>query len=110
LNSILFYFLTIIMDINTSVFTNITEKPFTFWTEPYIAVMGDFFVASLFGVIGLGVFIGSKNYQATIGYFIIVFLFLAVAVGSILIVIFGLIAGLMTASLLYKALVEKRSS
>jgi hypothetical protein len=97
-----------ITDVNNMT-ENLTSNPFRVWLIPYTDVVGlSFFVSYFFGIIGAGVYIGSKNFQATIGYFLITFIFMAAVLPSITLVVFGLIAALMTTSLLYYALVTKR--
>lgn len=73
--------------------TNMTENPIWVWTEPYTSLFGgpDIFFSFLFGVMAVGIYISKKSLPQLFGYLLLIDLFFAVLLPSILVLIFFLI-------------------
>ena len=89
--------------------TNITDNPFKYGFYPYTALLGNFFYAIFFAFIGGAIYMGTGNIGAVLVYFLLVGIFMAAVIPSLILAIFGIMSGLIVASILYYALVEKRS-
>jgi hypothetical protein len=89
--------------------TNLTSNPFKYGFEPYTSLIGNTFYALFFGFIGGAIYMGTGNTGATLVYFLLCGIFMALVIPSVVLAIFGILSGLIIASILYYALIEKRS-
>ena len=96
---------TVIDDMLDSLIAN----PFWFGMQPYTALLGNLFWGIFFGFIGGGIYIGSDNIYALVGYLMLIGIFMGAVIPGIIMSIFGLILGVVMAVLIFRALVRKKS-
>lgn len=88
---------------------NLTGNPFRMAFVPYTNLLGNYFYAMFFGFIGGAIYMGTGNIGSTLVYFILVGIFMALVIPSLILAVFGIISGIIVASILYYALVQKKS-
>ena len=88
---------------------NLTANPFKAGFEPYTALLGNYFYALFFGFIGGAIYMGTGNIGSTLVYFFLVGIFMAMIIPALVLAIFGIISGIIIASILYYTLIAKRS-
>lgn len=89
--------------------TNLTENPFRYGFQPYTAMIGNYFYAVFFGFIGGSIYMGTGNIGSTMVYFLLVGIFMAMVIPSLVFFVFGLITAIIISVILYRVLIEKRS-
>jgi len=101
LSSLAFFLLTWI--------ENLTQNPFKYGFAPYTNLIGNYFYAIFFGFIGGAVYMGTGNIGATLVYFLLLGIFMSMVIPYLVLMVIGIISALIITSLLYYALVAKRS-
>ena len=89
--------------------TNLTTNPFRYGFQPYTAMIGNYFYALFFGFIGGSIYMGTGNIGSTLVYFLLVGIFMAMIIPSIIYFIFGLMSAIIISVILYRVLIQKRS-
>jgi len=88
---------------------NLTQNPFKYAFVPYTDLIGNFFYAIFFGFIGGAVYMGTGNLGATLVYFLLLGIFMSMIIPYLVMLVIGILSALIITSILYYALVVKRS-
>ena len=88
---------------------NLTANPFGAGFEPYTNILGNYFYGIFFGFIGGAVYMGTGNVGSTLVYFLLIGIFMAMVIPSLILLIFGLMTGIIITVILYNTLIAKRS-
>lgn len=88
---------------------NLTQNPFKYGFAPYTDLIGNYFYAIFFGFIGGAVYMGTGNIGATLVYFLLLGIFMAMIIPFVVLLVIGILSALIITSLLYYSLVAKRS-
>ena len=71
------------------------HNPFRAAAQPYTDIMGfDFFITWILLAMGGALYLSERSLPQVVGYFMMVFLFLAIALNAIVLAIFGMVAAL----------------
>ncbi len=89
---------------------NLTENPLKYFFYSYGEVIGlDIFFTFLFGVIAMAIFVHSnRNIPITVGFFLLVQIFMVAALPSAFTIIVFIIAALMSAGVAYNAYFKEK--
>ena len=89
--------------------TDLTTNPFKAGFQPYTDLIGSYFYALFFGFIGGSIYMGTGNIGSTLVYFFLIGIFMSMIIPALVLVVIGIISALIITSLLYYALMAKRS-
>jgi len=89
------------------IFDDLYNNPIRALLDPFYAVYGDWFMAVLFGMLGIIFYSHSRNIGAVAGYFLILGAFGSMIFNPSVTVLFFIISGASVGSMMYKSFVTK---